>query len=119
MDLDWDLTRSRISTYPDLRAAFRGLGEAAIIAPVAVEATVPPWLHPVWHGVADLLASTDEWLVAGYSLPPADHASARSLAVASERGRIRRVHVRNRTDRTRSRWKAVAGRAPVTFGAPL
>lgn len=34
-------TRARITICPDLRAAFRGNGEAAIIPPVMVEDTVP------------------------------------------------------------------------------
>lgn len=119
VDLDWDGRRVRIVIYPDLRAAFRGRGEAAIIPPVAEEHSVPHWLAEVWAGAADLLASVDEWLVVGYSLPEYDVAFAKVLRAAACAGRLRAITVRNATDRTRSRWEAIACGATVRFAGPL
>jgi hypothetical protein len=116
---DWDRTSARITIYPDLRAAFRGTGEAAIIPPLMVEDTVPPWLASIWAGSAALLASADEWWVAGYSLPDADVALREMLRSAAAAGSLRRIYVRNKTERTRPRWEVIAGGVPVEFGPSL
>lgn len=116
---DWDRMSARITIYPDLRAAFRGTGEAAIIPPVMVEDSVPAWLAGIWAGASALLASVEEWWVAGYSLPEADVALKAVLADAAKAGTLRRIYVRNKTERTRPRWEAIAGGVPVEFGPPL
>jgi hypothetical protein len=116
---DWDRTSARITIYPDLRAAFRGTGEAAIIPPVMVEDSVPPWLAGIWARAAALLGSVEEWWVAGYSLPDADVALREMLRAAADAGTLRRIYVRNLSDRTRARWKAIAGGVLVEFGPPL
>lgn len=117
--VDWERTRAIITIYPDLRAAFRAGGDAAIVPPVAVEANVPTWLDSVWSGTRDLLASADEWRVAGYSLPPADVALASLLREAASSGHLSSVRTWNRTARTRPRWEAIAGRVPISFEGPL
>jgi hypothetical protein len=80
---------------------------------------VPSFLHSVWRGAAELLSSVDEWWVAGYSLPDADHALRNVLTNAAASGRLKRIYIRNRTERTRPRWEAVAGRVPIGFGPSL
>jgi hypothetical protein len=117
--LDRERTRGLISIYPDLRAAFRAGGDAAIVPPVAVEASVPAWLDAVWSDTRHLLASVDEWWVVGYSLPPADVALAELLRDAASSGRLTRIRIWNRSDRTRRRWEAVAGAAHVSFQGPI
>lgn len=112
-------TSARITIYPDLRAAFRGNGEAVIIPPVMVEDSVPAWLAGIWAGAAALLASVEEWWVAGYSLPDADVALREMLRTAAAAGTLRRIYVRNKTDRTRPRWEAIADGVPVEFGPSL
>jgi hypothetical protein len=116
---NWDRTSAHVTIYPDLRAAFRSRGEAAIIPPVMVEDTGPGWLSQIWEGSADLLGSVDEWWVAGYSLPDADVALNAMLADAAAHGTLRRIYARNKTDWTRPRWEAIAGGVPVEFGPPL
>lgn len=117
--LNWYRTASGLVIAPDLRPAFRGHGEAAIIPPVMVEDRVPDWLSGIWQGAADLLAAVDEWWVAGYSLPEADVALRAMLSDAAAAGPLRRIFVRNKTDRTRPKWEAVAGGVPVDFGPSL
>jgi hypothetical protein len=117
--LNWHRSIGDITLYPDLRAAFRGRGEAAIIPPVASEATVPSWLAGIWAGAADLLAAADEWRVVGYSLPPADVALREMLRAAAAVGRLSRIVVRNKTDKTRAKWEDVAGSVPLIFGPSL
>jgi hypothetical protein len=116
---DWNHASSRITIYPDLRAAFRGNGEAAIIPPIMVENTVPAWLAGIWAGAGDLLRSVEEWWVAGYSLPDADVALKETLRTAAAAGTLRRIYVRNKSERTRTRWEDIAGGIPVEFGPPL
>lgn len=71
--LNWHRSHlANITIYPDLRAVFRGSGEAAIIPPVRAETAIPRWQLGIWAGAADLLNTVDEWWVAGYSLPAAD-----------------------------------------------
>lgn len=117
--VDWDRTRARLTIYPDLRAAFRGRGEAAIIPPVVTETAAPSWLLDVWKGAEQALAAADEWCVAGYSLPEADVALFELLRRAASAGSVSAIYVRNRSERTRSRWEAVANGVPVVFGPPL
>lgn len=117
--LNWHRSASGIRISPDLRPAFRGRGEAAIIPPIMVEDSVPLWLADTWEGTAELLASADEWRVAGYSLPDADVAIRVMLTNAASAGALRRILVRNKTDRTRPKWEAIAGGVPVEFGSPL
>lgn len=119
MFLDWERTRAVISIYPDLRAAFRAGGDAAIVPPVALEASVPAWLDAVWRDTRDLLASVDQWRVVGYSLPSADVALAELLREAASSGQLTSVRIWNRSDRTRRRWEIIAGAASVSFEGPI
>lgn len=118
--LNWHVNSwGPITIYPDLRAAFRARGQAAIIPPVVRPTSVPPYLADVWSGAESLLSSVDEWWVAGYSLPEADANLRAMLVRAAANGALKRIYVRNKTERTRPRWEAVAGRVPVDFGGSL
>ena len=55
----------------------------------------------------------------GYSLPPADVALREMLRAAAAVGRLSRIVVRNKTDKTRTKWEDVAGSVPLIFGPSL
>jgi hypothetical protein len=116
---DWERTRAKITIYPDLRAAFRRGGHAAIVPPMAVETNVPLWLDDVWSETRALLASVDEWRVGGYSLPPADVAFGDLLRHAASSDQLSSIRVWNRSTRTRPRWESIANGVPVSFAGQI
>ena len=109
--LNWSLT-DRVEVYPDLRAAFRNGGDAAIIPPLP-EKPVPEWLEPVWDQAYAELAAANEWVVVGYSLPPYDYEINDLLARSARK--VRRIRIYDPyADSIASRWSDVAPSAHVT-----
>jgi hypothetical protein len=73
--LNWSRGGDGLELFQDLRPAFRGGGDAAIIPPVP-EKDIPAWLRPVWSSAEEELARAALWIVCGYSLPSYDVAAA-------------------------------------------
>jgi hypothetical protein len=90
--LNWSRAGDRLELFQDLRPAFRGGGDAAIIPPVP-EKEIPAWLRPVWHSAEEELARAAVWIVCGYSLPSYDVAITELLARAAVAGNLGRVVV--------------------------
>jgi hypothetical protein len=90
--LNWSLAGHGLELFQDLRPAFRGDGEAAIIPPVP-EKQIPEWLKPIWNSAEEELAGADVWIICGYSLPPYDTAVIELLRRASTGGKLKRILV--------------------------
>jgi hypothetical protein len=90
--LNWSRAGDELELFQDLRPAFRGGGNAAIIPPVP-EKEVPLWLRPVWSSAEEELARAEDWIVCGYSLPWYDGAIAGLLCRAACAGNLRRILV--------------------------
>lgn len=90
--LNWSRTGDGLELFQDLRPAFRGGGDAAIIPPVP-EKEIPAWLRPVWSSAEEELARAAVWIVCGYSLPSYDLAIAELLRRAATAGNLRRILV--------------------------
>jgi len=90
--LNWSRAGDGLELFQDLRPAFRGGGDAAIIPPVP-EKEVPLWLRPVWSSGEEELAKAADWIVCGYSLPSYDGAIANLLRRAAHAGNLRRILV--------------------------
>jgi hypothetical protein len=90
--LSWAHTRDGLELFQDLRPAFRGGGDAAIIPPVP-EKEIPPWLQPVWSSAEEELAKAPIWIVCGYSLPSYDVAITKLLRRAASAGNLKRIFV--------------------------
>ena len=67
--VSWSCRDAQLVRYHDCRPAIRG--DAAIVAPVTAK-TVPPYLKSVWANAGSALASSQAWIVVGYSLPGYD-----------------------------------------------
>jgi hypothetical protein len=80
--LNWSRAGEGLELFQDLRPAFRGGGDAAIVPPIP-EKEIPPWLEPVWVGAEEELASASTWIVCGYSLPSYDVAITELLRRAA------------------------------------
>ena len=87
--LNWSRTGE---LFQDLRPAFRGGGDAAIIPPVP-EKEIPAWLQPVWSSAEEELARAPIWIVCGYSLPSYDVAITELLRRAAVAGDLKRILV--------------------------
>lgn len=87
--LNWSYKSGRLELYQDMRPAFRGSGDAAIVPPVPYK-DIPQWLASVWMEAEKALAGSDTWVVCGYSLPSYDHAIESLLSKASS-GRLTRI----------------------------
>ncbi len=88
--LNWSRTARGLELFQDLRPAFRGGGDAAIIPPLP-EKEIPTWLRPVWTSARQELAEAAIWVVCGYSLPSYDLAVAKLLRDAAAAGNLRRI----------------------------
>jgi hypothetical protein len=109
--LNWSLTDDRVNVYPDLRAAFRNKGDAAIIPPLP-EKPVPWWLEPVWEKAGVELTAAREWVVVGYSLPPYDHEINWLLADSARD--VRRIRIYDPfADSIAERWSKIAPHAHI------
>ena len=86
--LNWARTRDGLELFQDLRPAFRGGGNAAIIPPVP-EKEIPAWLQPVWSSAEEELARAPIWIVCGYSLPSYDLAITELLRRAAISGNLK------------------------------
>ena len=69
--LSWSVNNEGITTYQDLRPAFRNGGDAAIVPPVP-DKELPSWLEPIWGGAKTALEQAPVWIVCGYSVPTYD-----------------------------------------------
>jgi hypothetical protein len=90
--LNWSRASDGLDLFQDLRPAFRGGGDAAIIPPVPEKET-PSWLQPVWSSAAEELARASIWIACGYSLPSYDVAIIELLRRAVTAGNLRRTLV--------------------------
>jgi hypothetical protein len=110
--LNWSLGATEdVHVFADLRPAFRGRGDAAIIPPLP-EKHVPRWLVPVWDRAAAELRDAREWVVVGYSLPPYDLEIESMFRHAGRR--VRRVRIYDPAARAiGSRWAKVAPQAEI------
>ncbi len=90
--LNWARAGDGLELFQDLRPAFRGGGDAAIIPPVP-EKEIPTWLQPVWSSAEEELANAAIWIVCGYSLPSYDVAITELLRRASIAGNLKRILV--------------------------
>ena len=90
--LNWSRFGDGLELFQDLRPAFRGGGDAAIIPPVP-EKEIPVWLRPVWTCAEEELAKAVVWIVCGYSLPTYDTAIIDLLSRAAKAGNLRRILV--------------------------
>ena len=90
--LNWSRAGDGLELFQDLRPAFRGGGDAAIIPPVP-EKEIPAWLQPVWSSAEEELARAANWIVCGYSLPSYDVAITKLLRRAASAGNLERILV--------------------------
>ena len=90
--LNWSRTGDGLELFQDLRPAFRGGGDAAIIPPVP-EKEIPAWLRPVWSSAEEELARAAVWIVCGYSLPSYDLAIVQLLRRAVRAGNLKCILV--------------------------
>jgi len=90
--LNWSRAGAGLKLFQDLRPAFRGGGDAAIIPPIP-EKEIPTWLRPVWSGAEGELARVAIWIVCGYSLPSYDVAITELLRRTAIAGNLRRILV--------------------------
>ena len=90
--LNWSRAKDGLELFQDLRPAFRGGGNAAIIPPLP-EKEIPAWLRPVWSSAEEELARAAVWIVCGYSLPSYDLAIADLLRSAATTGSLRQILV--------------------------
>jgi len=90
--LNWSRAGDGLKLFQDLRLAFRGGGEAAIIPPIP-EKEIPAWLQPVWSSAEEELARAAVWIVCGYSLPSYDVAITELLRRTASAGKLRRILV--------------------------
>jgi hypothetical protein len=90
--LNWSRAGEALELFQDLRPAFRGGGDAAIIPPVP-EKEIPAWLRPVWDCAEEELGRAAVWIICGYSLPAYDTAVIDLLRRAATAGNLRRVLV--------------------------
>lgn len=90
--LNWSHGRNGLELFQDLRPAFRGGGDAAIIPPVP-EKEIPVWLRPVWACAEEELGKASVWIICGYSLPAYDTAVVDLLHRAATAGNLRRILV--------------------------
>src|ERR1019366_6191134 len=58
--LNWSRATEGLELFQDLRPAFRGGGDAAIIPPVP-EKEIPAWLQPVWDSAEEELGALSSW----------------------------------------------------------
>ena len=77
--ISWSFRSCRLIRYHDCRPAIRG--DAAIVAPMTSK-VIPHYLEVTWHQAANALASSNMWIVVGYSLPEYDKA-VRDLLIKS------------------------------------
>jgi hypothetical protein len=90
--LNWSREGDGLKLFQDLRLAFRGGGDAAIIPPIP-EKEIPAWLQPVWSSAEEELARAAIWIVCGYSLPSYDVAITELLRRTAIAGNLRRIFV--------------------------
>jgi len=90
--LNWSRAGDGLELFQDLRPAFRGGGDAAIIPPVP-EKEIPAWLQPVWSSAEEELAMAAIWIVCGYSLPSYDVAITELLRRTAIAGNLKRILV--------------------------
>jgi hypothetical protein len=90
--LNWSRAGEGLELFQDLRPAFRGGGDAAIIPPVP-EKEIPLWLRPVWDSAEEELGRATVWIICGYSLPAYDTAIVDLLRRAAKAGNLRRILV--------------------------
>lgn len=69
--ISWSFEKGNLLHYQDCRPAIRG--NAAILAPIT-EKSPPSFLKPLWEIAAQKLASSNKWIIVGYSLPSYDRA---------------------------------------------
>lgn len=69
--ISWSFRSGCLIRYHDCRSAIRG--DAAIVAPMTSK-VIPHYLKVTWHQAANALASSNIWIVVGYSLPDYDKA---------------------------------------------
>ena len=112
--LNWSRAGDGLKLFQDLRPAFRGGGDAAIIPPVP-EKEIPAWLRPVWSSAEGELARAAVWIVCGYSLPSYDLAIAELLRRAATAGSLRSIFVLDpHASDVCCRYSAIAQNAQVT-----
>lgn len=90
--LSWSRAGEGLELFQDLRPAFRGGGNAAIIPPVP-EKEIPAWLWPVWRCAEEELGRATVWIVCGYSLPSYDAAIVDLLRRSATAGNLRHILV--------------------------
>jgi hypothetical protein len=90
--LNWSRAGEGLELFQDLRPAFRGGGDAAIIPPVP-EKEIPTWLRLVWASAEEELGRATVWIICGYSLPAYDTAIVELLSRAAKAGNLRRILV--------------------------
>ena len=90
VSLNWSHGRDGLELFQDLRPAFRGGGDAAIIPPIP-EKEIPAWLRPVWQCAEQELSRAAAWIICGYSLPAYDTAIVDLLRRAATVGNLRRI----------------------------
>jgi hypothetical protein len=90
--LNWSREGDGLKLFQDLRLAFRGGGDAAIIPPIP-EKEIPAWLQPVWSSAEEELARAAVWIVCGYSLPSYDVAITELLRRTAIAGNLRHIFV--------------------------
>lgn len=90
--LNWSRAGDGLELFQDLRPAFRGGGDAAIVPPIP-EKEIPAWLQPIWSSAEEELARAAIWIVCGYSLPSYDVAIAELLRRAAMSGNLKRILV--------------------------
>lgn len=111
--LNWSLDHSgHLDLYQDLRPAFRGGGDAAIVPPLP-EKSAPEWLDAIWNSAEESLATSSRWIVCGYSLPEYDEAIWNLLARSSDC--LAEILVLDpQSHHHTARWKQVAPGASIT-----
>jgi hypothetical protein len=85
--VSWAPGQKGLIHYHDCRPAIRG--DTAIVAPAA-EKTIPALFRPIWEKAGAALASSDKWVILGYSFPEYDNAiNELFMSSAGHRPRVR------------------------------
>jgi hypothetical protein len=92
---------------------------AVLVAPSMVRSVLDPNLLTIWRSALEALRLADEWVIAGYSLPPEDIA-IRSILVRAFHARDRRPRIRvvqlERDSRTEDRYRLLFPEVGFEYG---
>lgn len=108
--INWADEPHGFKIHDDVRAAFRverKRGSVAIIPPLPGK-EIPSWLESVWKQAEEALASSQVWIVCGYSLPDYDEALKEFFKRAAHKTSSLRIYILDPgSEQLVQRWKNI------------